>query len=408
MVYSLSKGNVMFTYCPDCKIEIKSLVSLTRHWAKYHSKTLEELYIGMNKMDGPRLCECGCRTPTKFINLIKGYFTYSRGHNSTGEVFSKPEISAKAHENYRQNLASGKTVRKRKEKVYDSSKEFKCFECPKSFDNSISLAKHWSRTHHLDQKDLYLKLNKMESEPLCECGCNEKVEFLGIERGFNMYIKGHLARVNNAWGHNPKARKNSLNTRIKMIAEGTWKPFSFKETGVHWIIGQTVETHKGIAKMKATRNLPENIERSRRQFNQLRAEGKIKPLKREEHSRWKGGISSLNNYSRAYPKLYKEWKYPHLCRAGFKCEVCGINGSKENGLEVHHNRETFSSILRKVAEENNWEHSLALKLDPNHPELYELKIKIAEEIANYHIENKVNGLVLCMDCHKELHNSHNF
>lgn len=57
-------------------------------------------------------------------------------------------------------------------------------------------------------------------EPTCKCGCGEKPKYLGIDSGYRDYIRGHAARINNNWGHNPKAIKKSHETHKKMYQSG--------------------------------------------------------------------------------------------------------------------------------------------------------------------------------------------
>jgi hypothetical protein len=99
--------------------------------------------------------------------------------------------------------------------------EFFMFKCPKSdcdneYDNIVSLSKHWSRSHKLPKKELYLKLHNV-TEPTCACGCGGEVKFLDAGRGFREFIRGHASRVpekNNFVSR--KAQENSLKTRRKM------------------------------------------------------------------------------------------------------------------------------------------------------------------------------------------------
>jgi hypothetical protein len=54
-----------------------------------------------------------------------------------------------------------------------------------------------------------------------------------------------------------------------------------------------------------------------------RKAGLIVPLKGEQHPQWKGGISALSTVCGANRRLYREWKYPKMVEAGFKCQECG-------------------------------------------------------------------------------------
>ena len=276
------------------------------------------------------------------------------------------------------------------------------FQCPlcsnKCYDSILSLSKHWSRTHKLTTDILFLKLNGMEEAPVCKCGCGEAVKFLDAGRGYSEYVWGHGARVSNNF-QTEKSKSNSLITRKKMLKEGAWKPFALKETGENWAKGLTKESDERI------REKAENITSERRQrmaetMRSNRLSGVVRTLRKEEHSQWKGGVSSLNHFCHANRRLYSEWKYPILLAANFRCSIC----SSAEKVEVHHNGETFSEILRSLAKLHNWEEKLATFFEgPVSSELSALKDKISDAIAAYHIENNVPGVVLCRDCHKALH-----
>ena len=63
-----------------------------------------------------------------------------------------------------------------------------------------------------------------------------------------------------------------------------------------------------------------------------------------------------------------------------------------------------------IVTKNNWKYNLctALKLKADNEEMQLLKMKIADEVAQYHIGNKVSGKVLCKSCHKKEHEKYNF
>ena len=80
---------------------------------------------------------------------------------------------------------------------------------------------------------------------------------------------------------------------------------------------------------------------------------------------------------------------------------------KGGRLEVHHDKETFSEIMRKIAQKHNWETKLTTALTQENDEIFALKQKISNEVAQYHIDNNVSGIVLCKSCHKKAHDKHN-
>jgi len=124
-----------------------------------------------------------------------------------------------------------------------------------------------------------------------------------------------------------------------------------------------------------------------------RLSGKIPNLSGENHSQWKGGISPINNMARADRRLYTEWKYPILKRDNFQCVKC----KSTDELQVHHNVETMSEIVRKI-----------VPSDLSEDITFEEKSNWSDKIVSYHIDNNVSGETLCIKCHYELHPSLNF
>ena len=125
-----------------------------------------------------------------------------------------------------------------------------------------------------------------------------------------------------------------------------------------------------------------------------RENGTITTLYKEKSSRWKGGVSSVQNVARNDKRLYEQWKYPILTRDNFKCVECG----KNKDLHVHHDKEKYCDIIKKVMTIDDYE-----KIDS-----YEVKQRIKDKILHYHIENNVSGITLCKRCHNKVHPSLNF
>jgi hypothetical protein len=280
----------------------------------------------------------------------------------------------------------------------------KCPICFVEYSSSISLSIHYRSIHKKTAKELFVELYCNGVEPTCKCGCGSAVRYLSIEAGFTDYVRGHASRVNNNWGHNKKARENSLETRREMLQEGTWKPFVSIETGEHWGKGLTKETDPRIAKMsESIKSNSEEIERRSKRMRTNRFNGIIPTLSNERHSQWKGGISCLRAIT--YSRLYREWKRPKLEKAGFKCQLC----ESAKHLEVHHDEESFASILNRLAIEFSWK-TTTWCVDPkwqSDSQYQETKSLIADAVADYHIKNNVSGIVLCEECHKKQHNKHN-
>jgi len=95
----------VFYKCPNCEVEYNAVDRLARHWGRYHKAPGEELYLKLNKLEKPPKCLCGCFQVPKFINVVKGYRKFIRGHAS--RVPGKNNfVTKKAQEN------SAKTRRK--------------------------------------------------------------------------------------------------------------------------------------------------------------------------------------------------------------------------------------------------------------------------------------------------------
>ena len=121
--------------------------------------------------------------------------------------------------------------------------------------------------------------------------------------------------------------------------------------------------------------------------------GITKPLTGIKHPMWKGGYSRVVDLLYANRTLYTKWKLPILENSRFKCSVCGETQS----LTVHHDKERLADIFRKIIGNTNID-SLSI----------EEKNEIVRKVVNYHIDNKVSGVVLCKVCHKKQHPSYNF
>jgi hypothetical protein len=288
-----------------------------------------------------------------------------------------------------------------------------CPDCNRKFVSIISLSLHYRKSHKKTSKDLYIALYCDNKIPTCKCGCVEETKFLNITLGFREYKQGHISRIKNNWGHNEKIIKKSQKTRKIMVENGDYIPFHLKETGEHWAKGLTKETDERLANLSKSLRT-EKIRKFRSDtMRKNRLNGTIPTFKGKKHHSWKGGTSNLYACCMANQKFYKEWKLPLLKAADFTCEKCGKNNYNTTGLRlhVHHDREKFSDILRKVADKNHWFLLISTNLNlevSQDDSTIKLKEKIAKEVVEYHLFNNVSGQVLCTACHKLEHKSLNF
>lgn len=283
---------------------------------------------------------------------------------------------------------------------------FKCPKCDNQYDNIVSISRHWSRTHKEETKTLYMHINNLDTPPTCGCGCGQEVKFLDAGRGFSEYVWGHKARIANNF-NTEKSKSNSLQTRKKMLQEGTWKPFASNQTGNVWNAGLTKEDPRVAAALEKRETVTYKEKASQR-MREARLTGKIPTLRGSEHSQWNGGTSPLLSVCHANKNLFDKWKYPILLVAHFTCKDCGNQNKNGNPVElhVHHDKIKMSSIVRLIAEQEGWTETRGLKVED--PGLYDIKNRISEAVADFHVKNNVSGIVLCADCHTKIHNKMNF
>lgn len=278
---------------------------------------------------------------------------------------------------------------------------FKCpkEDCDNQYEKVESLCKHWSRHKDETKAKLYLQLNSLDKEPTCKCGCGGEVAYLDISRGFREFIHGHAARVSNNFQTENSVKKSKA-TRKKMHQEGQIKI---------WNAGLTGDMDERVALYgklggETIRSNPQELERRSKRLSRGRKDGTVPTLSGPDSPAWKGGVSSLNQTCRANGNLYRKWTRKHQERARFVCENCGASGVR---IEVHHDKESFSSILRSFAKEFCWTKCLTESIEKDDPILDSLKQQISEAVANYHIDNNISGIVLCVKCHKKHHGSYN-
>jgi hypothetical protein len=212
----------------------------------------------------------------------------------------------------------------------------------------------------------------------CNCGCGTEVK--------NNWVRGHVSRVHNNWGHNKNAIKKSSETRRKQFESGD---------RMVWNAGLTKETDIRVAAYGKSNSKNGWAEERRESYSITmktnRLNGTIPTLYGKNHSQWKGGTSDINPLVRARKRLYTDWVYPILVADGFKCTECNSTSK----LEVHHNKETMAEIISMFTDSHK-EHS------------FEEKDVITEMVIDYHINSNVSGKTLCKNCHNSKHPSYNF
>lgn len=144
--------------------------------------------------------------------------------------------------------------------------QFKCEICDKEYDTLWSLSSHNVKKHKIKPQETFIKHNLEGKTPECKCGCGEVPTFLGIQKGFRDYIRGHASRINNNWGHNVDAQKKSKDTQRKLYGSGElviWNKGLTKEDDERLDYGDKIssnlERNKKISKALKGRKRPQYV-----------------------------------------------------------------------------------------------------------------------------------------------------
>jgi very-short-patch-repair endonuclease len=144
--------------------------------------------------------------------------------------------------------------------------QFKCEICDKEYDTLWSLSSHNVKKHKIKPQETFIKHNLEGKTPECKCGCGETPTFLGIQKGFRDYIRGHASRINNNWGHNVDAQKKSKDTQRKLYGSGEiiiWNKGLTKEDDERLDYGDKIssnlERNEKISKSLKGRKRPQYV-----------------------------------------------------------------------------------------------------------------------------------------------------
>lgn len=264
-----------------------------------------------------------------------------------------------------------------------SLSSFKCPWCDYKHARINSLRIHASKLHKCPAQELYDAMFHPTGRPTCKCGCGQEVGFYGVESGYVQFVKGHVARVRNNWGHNEKALGKSHEARRESFKQGEWKA---------WNVGLTKEDPRvqTYAEKCSATFTPEKREQYSERLRTNRLSGRVPTLRAADHPNWKGGLSSINNL--AHSLLYKAWIFPKMKAGNFACSSCG---SKED-LCVHHSGERFSTLLREAASQVGYDGLV-------HDDDFDKKSEVAQRLVDLHLERDVPGVVFCRECHAQAH-----
>lgn len=261
----------------------------------------------------------------------------------------------------------------------------KCSRCGREFEQEQSLRKHVGRTHKISSEEFYIELKLNGVEPTCECGCGQRTSYRGWGPGFLKWIVGHNSKGDN----NPSCRED-----VKRKRSEFWKENNPSKINP-WQKGLTKETDERVAKqaekLKGREILwKDKISKTRKK--RLASGEIVIPSGRDSYN-WKGGKSSIRVLIYSNKRLHEEWKKDKFVFSNGKCSVC----SAKYNLTIHHDKITMSKIISKF-----------VKSDHERYLTFEEKKNIVEKVVDYHVNNDVSGIVLCMKCHKRHHRSFNF
>lgn len=270
-----------------------------------------------------------------------------------------------------------------------------CKICGETCKNLEGLNKHIGRKHKDISKEEYVIKYFLDGKrPLCACGCGKPTKFQRIRYGFQKYIRGHHIRGE---GNNPgKYDEGTRELQAKSLA-------ARYESGelVNWNLGLTTENDERVRKAGQKQSATKEAwsdERKQQMAEAFRKARRDNPekfnQKKENHSQWKGGSSSINGCVRRDDRYYNEWVFPRMKRDGFTCQECGST----KHLEVHHDVEEVADIIARFLKEGKIQKAI------NHQQA----LDAANVIIDYHIEKDVSGITLCKECHCKHHKSYNF
>jgi very-short-patch-repair endonuclease len=176
--------------------------------------------------------------------------------------------------------------------------KFKCENCGQEFDSLDSLRRHNVQKHNISSEETYLKYVLSGEAPTCKCGCGEKTKFLSLQKGFSDFILGHASRINNNWGHNPKAQKKSKETQNKMFKDGKLKI---------WNKGLTIEDErvkKNTERTQSNPNRGKNISKSLKGVK--KSDKHKKRIKEISKKRWANPEERKKQSERTIKRLLKK------------------------------------------------------------------------------------------------------
>jgi hypothetical protein len=295
-----------------------------------------------------KFCDYGCGQKAFFI-LKNGKFCCSK-HHLTCPINKTKIKNASNPWNKGLKKKDDERVRKNSENIQKSLIEY--YKTDKS--------------NH--QRQITIERNLSSENPWRKENCQGKE-----------WVKKRIETVKETY-KNPEIRKKCASNGWKFVSDEGKKSIGNKNR-IAW------ELKSDIQKNEIRKKISEKFH--------LSISNGTREIKRgKDHPSWKGGYSHLRCLIYANKNLYLNWKFPIFKRDNFKCTNCG----HDRNLTIHHDKQKMSEIYHIIVPDDFDSINVS----------YEEKQKVSDLIAEYHIKNKVSGIVLCKKCHKEIDKSYNF
>jgi cytochrome c553 len=296
------------------------------------------------------------------------------------------------------NKSYSMTCKQCDKKLKNNIGSAECPVCSLKFKNNRSVVIHKNKSHPTLSAEQFHELLYPESanvDRVCQCGCGQIISTYNYHNGIR-FKKNHHMRID--------AYKNKLKLTSKTeqslnkLSETMKEQYASGERKV-WCEGLTKDSDERL--LKSAESIKESVDDARRMelsetMKDAWLSGKITSHKNENHYNWHGGKAGLAEYCRHNGTLYKQWKYPILLRDDFKCVKCG----NVNDLQVHHDNISFSDILDISIKQLDWREAKYDSVEQTDATVLDLKAKIADQVAQYHVDNNISGVTLCSECHK--------